>query len=102
MKVVWSAAALDDFDRSIAFIAAKNPDAAARVADRIDRAARALGKLPTGRQGRVAGTYEKLVTGLPFVLAYALAPTSGGDDALVILRVIHGARDWPPGRWPQT
>lgn len=101
MKVVWSAAALDDFDRSIAFIAAKNPDAAARVADRIDRAARTLARLPTGRHGRVAGTYEKLVTGLPYVLAYALAPSPGGDDTVVILRVIHGARDWSPGRWPR-
>jgi plasmid stabilization system protein ParE len=100
MRLVWSSAALDDFDQTIAFLAERNPNAALRVADRIDRAARKLARLPTGRPGRVAGTYEKIVTGLPYILAYAMTPPGAGNS-VVILRVIHGARDWPSGRWPR-
>lgn len=98
MRVLWSAAALRDFEQPIAFIAAKNPDAAERVADIIDRTARELASLQTGRRGRVAGSFEKVVPRLPYILAYAI------DEAhknVVILHVIHGARDWPPGQWPK-
>lgn len=98
MKVLWSATALRDYEQSIAFIAAKNPGAAERVADAIDRTARDLGSLQTGRRGRVAGTYEKTVPKLPYILAYAIEPATAN---IVILHVIHGARDWPPGHWPK-
>jgi len=96
-QVFWSAAALDDFDAAIARIASEDTAAAYRVADAIDRAARLLGDRAIGRPGRVNGTYEKSVTSLPWIIAYAL------DDAgarLVVLRVIHSARDWPRGSWP--
>jgi toxin ParE1/3/4 len=96
MKVVWAATALQDFEHAIAFIAERNPNAAARVAERIDRAARGLGAMQTGRPGRVAGTYEKVVIGLPYIVAYTVGPAE-----IVILRVIHGARDWPRGQWPR-
>lgn len=65
MKVVWSAAALQNFEQSIAYIAAENPNAALRVARAIDRTARDLGAFQTGRRGRAAGSYEKLVPRLP-------------------------------------
>jgi toxin ParE1/3/4 len=100
MKVVWSATALRVFERLIAYIAARNPDTAARIAALIDRTARELGALQIGRHGRVAGTYEKIVSGLPYVMAYAIAP-SPAADGVVILRIIHGARNWPPGQWPR-
>jgi len=98
MRVLWSAAALQDYDQTIAYIAGKNPDAAGRVADIIDRTARELGALQIGRRGRVAGTYEKIVPRLPYVLAYAI---DEADNSVVMLHVIHGARDWPPGQWPR-
>ncbi len=97
-QVFWSAAALDDFDAVIAHIAAEEPAAARRVAKTIDRAARQLGARAIGRPGRVGSTYEKSVSGLPWIIAYAL------DDAigrLIVLRVIHTARDWPKGSWPR-
>ena len=97
MKVQWSATALNDFDQSIAYIAERNPAAAERVAGAIDRAARELARFQTGRPGRVSGTYEKPLPGLPYIVAYAI----DRSDSIIILRVIHGARDWPPGRWPQ-
>ena len=99
-RLRWSREALDDLKAQVAFIAADNPDAARRVADAIRAAAEGLAEMPTGRPGRVAGTYEKSVTRLPYVIAYALAER-GGEDVVAIVRVIHTARDWPRGSWPR-
>ena len=93
--VRWSDAALADFGDQIDYIAAHNPKAARRVAGAIDELAMALGDMPTGCPGRVTGTYEKLVVGLPYILAYAVL-----GETLVILRVVHTSRDWPAELWP--
>jgi toxin ParE1/3/4 len=93
--VVWSENALDDLDSAIAYIAADN-----KVLERIDAAGKGLGEVATGRRGRVAGTYEKSVRGLPYIIAYAIQPLPGGRERIVILRVIHGARNWLP-EWPK-
>ena len=98
--VVWSDSALDDVDSLAAYIAADNRTAAVRVLDRIDQTVDNLAHAPTGRMGRVAGTYEKPVRGLPYIIAYALQRQPGGER-VVILRVIHGARNWPEGKWPK-
>ncbi len=98
--VQWSREALDDIKRQIAYIAADNPDAARRAADRIRETGVALGKTATGRPGRVTGTYEKLVTGLPYIIAYAIG-AKAGRETVSILRVIHTARDWSPEKWPK-
>jgi toxin ParE1/3/4 len=95
-KVVWSRSALDDFEALLRYIAAESPQGASRIADEIDRTARSLGEMATGRPGRVLGTYEKPVLHTPFLMAYAI-----DNGALVILRVIHGKRDWPEGEWPE-
>jgi toxin ParE1/3/4 len=63
--VQWSRAALDDLKAQVTYIAADNPAAALRIADRIGDTGAALGKMAIGRPGRVAGTFEKPVTRLP-------------------------------------
>jgi len=98
--VVWSEAALDEADELVAYIAADNPAAARKVLDRIESTAYGLGRLASGRRGRVQGSYEKSVVGLPYIIAYAINPLSSGDEQIVVLRVIHTARDWPKGQWP--
>jgi toxin ParE1/3/4 len=98
--VHWSRDALDDIKAQLAFIARDNRTAALRVAERIRDTAEALGKRPTGRSGRVTGTYEKSVGRLPYVIAYALAERAG-QEIVVILRVIHTSRNWPPEGWPE-
>jgi toxin ParE1/3/4 len=98
--LVWSQDALDEVDAIGAYIARNNPVAAVSAVDRIDRAARNLAGMPTGGRGRVAGTYEKVMPGLPYIIAYALETAPGGDEVLAVLRVIHGARNWPAGAWP--
>lgn len=100
-EVVWSSSALDDVERTVTYIARKNPIAGGRVFARIDETARRLGIRPIGRSGRVAGTYEKPVTRLPYIIAYALQELPSGEERVVILRVIHMARNWPPGKWPE-
>ena len=98
--VQWSRAALDDLKAQVAYIAAENPGAAQRVADRIRATCKALGEMATGRPGRVSGTYEKSVTRLPYIVAYSLT-RKGGREVVSILRVIHTARDWPDEEWPR-
>ncbi|QPC91805.1 type II toxin-antitoxin system RelE/ParE family toxin [Mesorhizobium sp. INR15] len=98
--VQWSREALDDLKQQLAYIAADNPAAAGRVADRIRDTGAALGKMPTGRAGRVSGSYEKVVTGLPYIIAYSLtAPVD--REVISIIRVIHTSRDWQPEDWPE-
>jgi toxin ParE1/3/4 len=99
--VVWSENALDDTNELDTYIANNNPAAAGKVLDRIDLTAQRLGQLAIGRSGRVEGTYEKSVIGLPYVIAYAIRSLPGGMEQVVILRVIHTARNWPKGKWPK-
>jgi toxin ParE1/3/4 len=97
--VRWSKDALTDLAEQIAYIAADNPAAARRVADALDKTALALGDMPIGRPGRVTGIYEKSVTGLPYIIAYAITQT-GGAEEIAIVRVIHTSRDWSAEEWP--
>lgn len=98
-RVVWSDSALEEFSSVVGYIARDNPVAALSVADRLEAAVLALAELPVGRKGRVAGIYEKVVSGLPYIIAYALSDDAEGET-LTVLRIIHGARDWPEGSWP--
>jgi plasmid stabilization system protein ParE len=99
--VVWSLAALDDLDSILRYIAAENPIAAYKVIDRIEVTGLRLGRMISGRPGRVPGTYEKSVIGLPYIIAYTPHRPARGKERVVILRVIHSARNWPKGIWPK-
>lgn len=85
----------------MAYIASENPAAAQRVAEVIRATVLALSAMPTGRPGRVTNTYEKSVTRLPYIIAYAITSSPAGET-VAIIRVIHTARDWPAGRWPEA
>lgn len=99
-RVVWSHSALEEFSSVVDYIARDNPVAADGVADRLEAAVWALAELPVGRKGRVAGTYEKVMSGLPYIIAYALSDDAAEGETLTVLHIIHGARDWPEGSWP--
>jgi toxin ParE1/3/4 len=98
--VVWSEAARRDFLDILRYVAADSPPAAEKVVDAIEKTGNDLGSFATGRPGRVIGTYEKPVVGLPHVIAYAII-SIGGQENVSILRVIHTARNWPPEKWPE-
>ncbi|MEJ1979265.1 MAG: type II toxin-antitoxin system RelE/ParE family toxin [Acetobacteraceae bacterium] len=99
-RVVWADTARADYLGILRYIADQNPNAAERVAVRIETTAVSLGELATGRPGRVTGTYEKMVSGLPYILAYEIVGGPEGGEWVAILHVIHGARNWPVEEWP--
>jgi toxin ParE1/3/4 len=75
----------------LAYIGERNPLAAIRLGDTIASAVNHLSDYPKmGRLGRVSGTRELVVHGTPYVIAYRIEP-----EAIVILRLLHGAQRWP-------
>lgn len=99
--VVWAADATRDTLEILRHIAKDDPDAAERIVDLIESAGYRLGEMPTGRPGRVPGTFEKSLAPLPWILCYAVDESPGGQSIL-ILRVIHTARNWPKADWPRS
>jgi plasmid stabilization system protein ParE len=96
MKVVIREAAYDDLDRIHTWIARDRPRSADTVVDRILESADRLGRFPyMGHVGRVSGTLEWVVPGLPYVVVYQVRE----DEGLVSIDAIfHGAQDRDSGR----
>lgn len=90
MHLEWTRPALGDLKEAGDFIALDNPKAAKRMADRVKEAVEYLTDHPNmGRQGRVSGTRELVVSGTPFIVVYRVIVPS-----VQILRVLHHARKW--------
>jgi toxin ParE1/3/4 len=82
-------AALGDLDSLRSFIAADNPAAAQQEVARLFAAIDRLLQLPNiGRPGRVPATRELVVA--PYLIIYTV-----DGERLIVLRIIHGARNWP-------
>lgn len=80
-----------NLDAAVEYIAADDPAAAAKVAQRIWNTAQLLADQPgMGRPGRVSGTRELVVPGLPYILPYVEKQGAG-----IILRVLHTSIKWP-------
>ena len=74
------------------YIRERNPVAATQVVARIRLAAEQLAEFPRmGHVGRVPGTHEWVVRGLPYIIAYQIAETE--PDEVLILAVFHAAQD---------
>ena len=70
----------------------RNPVAATQVAARIRRAAERLAEFPRmGHAGRVAGTHEWVVRGLPYIIVYQIGAADSNE--VLILGVFHAAQD---------
>jgi toxin ParE1/3/4 len=92
MKVAWSDAAEADLRAILLYVAADDLAAAFKLVDRLESAGNGLGKFPRrGRVGRGPGTRELVVPRTQYILIYEIK-----DDRLEIVRVMHGARQWPP------
>jgi toxin ParE1/3/4 len=91
MRVVWTRPALRDLDRIQDYVAADNPSAAARLVEQIlDRTEDQLsGNSNIGRPGRVRGTRELVLAGIPYIVVYRL------KSQVEIVAVMHAARNWP-------
>jgi plasmid stabilization system protein ParE len=92
MKLRYTAEARDHIQEIFNYINDRNSAAAPQVVARIRLAAERLAEFPrVGHVGRVPGTYEWVVRGLPYIVVYDISV--GGEDEVVILGVFHGAQD---------
>ncbi len=93
MRVRWLRSALRDLELQIDYIAADDPQAAARASERVRGATERLADFPEmGRAGRVPSTRELVVARTPWIVVYRVA------TSVEILRVIHSSQRWPPRR----
>lgn len=91
MQVKWTRKALINLDDAVKYTAADKPTAAAGVAQKIWNTSQMLAEQPgLGRPGRVAGTRELIISGLPYILPYVEKA-----GVLYILRVMHTSIKWP-------
>lgn len=97
MSVRWTQKSLADLDSIHDAIVKDRPRAAVRVIlSQLSSGARLLRHPRQGRPGRLHQTRELVAPQLPYVIVYALSPSlvDAGPD-VTILRVIHGAMQWP-------
>ena len=92
MRLRWTKHAERDLDEIASFIGQESPAAAARVVlELIDRVESTLPMRPAiGRPGRVLGTRELVIGGLPYIVPYRVR-----EMDIEILRVLHTSRRWP-------
>ena len=92
MRVRWTRLARAELVGHCEAIARDDLDRAMAIALEIERRVGALDEFPfRGRIGRVEGTRELPLAGLPWIAVYAVE-----GDAVTVLRLLHGAQAWPP------
>ena len=91
MIIKWLDDAVNDLKALRQYIAQDKPSAASSVAKRILSAVNLMPDQPNiGRPGRVSGTRELIVPGLPYLIPYRVK-----KNTIEILRVLHAAMQWP-------
>lgn len=91
MIVMWLDDALSDLKALRRYIARDNPVASKKVVKKILHAIDILSEQPEiGRMGRVPGTRELVVSGVPYIVPYRIK-----NNVIQILRVFHCALQWP-------
>ena len=91
MKLVWTASAKRDLGEIVTYIWFDNPTAAKRIRQRIEKTTRYLKSQPfMGRIGELPGTREAFPHP-SYRIVYEVM-----DGTVLILRVVHTARQWPP------
>ena len=91
MRIVWSRRAIDHLIALRDRIARENPEAAAVVAERILHGVELLSTQPQmGRPGRILGTRELVIPGLPYIVPYRVR-----GERLELIGVLHTRQKWP-------
>jgi toxin ParE1/3/4 len=96
-RVIWAPKARQDLFDCFDCILADHPPNAYRVRERILKRVTSLSDMPTGRPGRVFGTFEIHVPKTSMIICYELPD----KDTLHVLRLIHAKRNWEEGKWPE-
>ena len=91
MLLRWTMAAAADLESIGEYLFEKSPQNAAQLIRKIYETPSALRNYPNlGRPGKKEGTRELVIAPLPYIVVYQTT-----DDAIYILRILHGAQDWP-------
>ncbi len=92
MRLRWTEPAIRDFTSICDNLREHgSPELSRRVALSIHDRIGLLAQYPEfGRTGRLPETRELVFAGLPYLAVYRLK-----EDSVEILRIIHGAQDWP-------
>ena len=91
MRIRWLRLALSDLDEIAEYISKTNTSASRKIIKTLWNNAQSLVKHPNiGRQGRVHGTRELIISGTNYIIPYRVI-----DEEIQILRVLHASRKWP-------
>lgn len=91
MNIVWTNQAIADLNHAYDYVCQHSPEAAEAIIERIENALEALSSFPEmGRQGRITGSRELVISKTPFILPYRIR-----KNRIEILGIIHGNRRWP-------
>jgi toxin ParE1/3/4 len=89
--LVWLPSASMTRDAQLDYIAQESLTAAINQDAEIEKQVDMLLQYPEmGRPGRIKTTHELVIGRTPFIVAYRVK-----DDRIEILRVLHGAQQWP-------
>jgi len=92
MRLRFSAEARGHIAAIHNYVSQRNTVAAAKVVGRIRSAAERLAEFPRiGHVGRVPGTHEWVVRGLPYIIVYQRGMPQ--SDEVIILGVFHAAQN---------
>ena len=90
MRIVWTEPARQDLRDIFEYIAEANPKAARTLLSEIKTRVGVLIDQPQlGREGRVEGTRELVLTGTQYILPYRVQ-----GQQIQVLAVFHTARQW--------
>ena len=91
MQLRWTQEAANDLDRIAAHLRLDAPDRATNLIRHVYDAPTALLTFPNrGRPGKKEGTRELVLAPLPYVVVYTVR-----DDVVFVVRILHGAQQWP-------
>ncbi len=91
MRVKWTNPGGKSLESILDYIARDEPGTASKFIQKVRHATDQLSDHPKlGREGRVLETYELVIFGLPYIVAYRVK-----GKEVHILNVYHASRKWP-------
>jgi len=91
MQVKWLRRALRNLEQARNYVFQDNPTAAQELIIKIQNAANQLQKYPfMGKNGRVEGTKELIISNSPYILIYRVK-----EESVEVLRILHTSKRYP-------
>ena len=91
MQLCWTQEAATDLEHIADYLFEHAPDRAEKLVRMVYDAPSTLLTFPQrGRPGRREGTRELVLSPMPYLLVYVVR-----DEMIVIVRILHGAQQWP-------